>query len=128
MGVNPSAAPDLHVCTDAQFGKGTREPVACPANSKIGTVAIDTPPLPDGTLTGNVYLGEQLSRDPLSGNVYRVFLAAESAAPRALGAAGRQRHRRPARPASSPPSRRAKPRRCRSTWSGSSSTAATRRR
>jgi hypothetical protein len=80
MGVNPSAAPALRICTDAQFGKGTRSPIACPADSKIGTVAIDTPPLPDGTLTGNVYLGQQLSRDPESGNTYRILLAAESAA------------------------------------------------
>lgn len=80
MGVNPSAAPTLHVCKDGQFNKGSRAPISCPADSKIGTVGIDTPPLPDGTLTGNVYLGEQLSRDPLSGNVYRIFLAAESAA------------------------------------------------
>ncbi len=80
MGVNPSAAPALQACTDAQFGKGTRNPVACPPGSKIGTVAINTPPLPDGTLTGNVYLGQQLSRDPLSGDLYRIFLAAESAA------------------------------------------------
>jgi hypothetical protein len=80
MGVNPAAAPNLHVCKDAQFNKGNRNPVGCPADSKVGTVAIDTPPLPDGTLTGNVYLGEQLSRDPLSGDVYRIFMAAESAA------------------------------------------------
>jgi hypothetical protein len=79
MGFNPSAAPTLHTCTDQQFGKGTRKPVACPADSKIGTVAINTPPLPDGTLTGNVYLGTQLSRNPLSGNEYRIFLDAESA-------------------------------------------------
>ncbi len=80
MGVNPSAAPGLHVCTDAQFNKGNRNAIACPANSKIGTVAIDTPPLPDGTLTGNVYLGQQKSRDPESGDTYRILLAAESAA------------------------------------------------
>jgi hypothetical protein len=80
MGVNPSAAPALQICTDAQFGKGTRNPIACPPGSKIGTVAINTPPLPDGTLTGNVYLGQQLSRDPRSGDLYRIFLAAESAA------------------------------------------------
>ena len=80
MGINPSAAPNLHVCKDDQFRKGSRAPIACPADSKIGTVAIDTPPLPDGTLTGNVYLGEQIGRDPLSGNVYRIFLAPESAA------------------------------------------------
>jgi hypothetical protein len=80
MGVNPSAAPGLQACTDAQFGRGTRNPVACPPGSKIGTVAIDTPPLPDGTLTGDVFLGQQLSRDPESGNTYRVFIHAQSAA------------------------------------------------
>jgi len=80
LGVNPSAASGLQACTDAQFGKGTRSPVACPAGSKIGTVAIDTPPLPDGTLTGDVFLATQQSRDPESGNEYRIFIDAESAA------------------------------------------------
>jgi len=80
MGVNPSAAPGLKTCSDAQFGKGSRAAVACPADTKIGTVAIDTPVLPDGTLSGDVYLGSQLSNDPESGNLYRVFLDAESAA------------------------------------------------
>lgn len=79
LGLNPSSAPGLQACTDAQFGRGTRNQVACPAGSKIGTVAIDTPPLPDGTLTGNVYLGTQRSRDPASGNEYRIFIDAESA-------------------------------------------------
>lgn len=79
MGLNPSAASGLQACTDAQFGKGTRNPVSCPAGSKIGTVAIDTPPLPDGTLAGDVYLGTQQSRDPASGDEYRIFIDAESA-------------------------------------------------
>jgi hypothetical protein len=80
LGINPSAAEGLQVCSDAQFGKGTRNPIACPAGSKIGTVSIETPPLPPGTLTGSAYLAQQLSRDPLSGNTYRVFLQADSAA------------------------------------------------
>ena len=79
MGLNPSAANGLQACTNEQFGKGTRNPVACPATSKIGTVSIDTPPLPNGTLTGNVYLGQQLSAEPESGEEFRVFLDAESA-------------------------------------------------
>ncbi len=79
LGLNPSSAPSLQTCSDGQFGKGTRNPVACPPGSKIGTVAIDTPPLPDGTLTGNVYLGTQQSRDPASGNEYRILIDAESA-------------------------------------------------
>lgn len=78
MGLNPSAANGLEACTDAQLGKGTRDPVACPAASKIGTVSIQTPPLPPDSLTGNVYLGRQLSRDPASGQAFRIFVVAES--------------------------------------------------
>ncbi len=78
MGLNPSAANGLQACTDPQFGKGTRSPIACPAASIIGSVAVDTPPLPDGSLTGNVYLGQQLSRDPASGQEYRIFVDAKS--------------------------------------------------
>lgn len=78
MGINPSAATGLATCTDNQFGKGTRNPVACPAASRIGTVEVDTPPLPDGSLSGPVYIGNQLSRDPTSGEEYRIFVDAES--------------------------------------------------
>jgi hypothetical protein len=78
MGLNPSAANGLVACTNAQFGKGTRNPVACPAASRIGTVEVDTPPLPDGSLTGPVYVGQQLSRDPTSGEEYRIFVDVES--------------------------------------------------
>jgi hypothetical protein len=78
MGLNPSAANGLQACTDAQFGKGTRAPVACPAASKVGRVTINTPPLPEGPLTGDVFVGQQLSRDPASGQLYRIFVDAES--------------------------------------------------
>jgi hypothetical protein len=78
MGLNPAAAPGLEMCTNEQFGKGTRNPVSCPEKSKIGTAAIETPPLPAGALTGNVYLGRQLNRDPASGDLYRIFLNAAS--------------------------------------------------
>jgi hypothetical protein len=79
MGLNPSAANGLQACTDAQFGKGTRNPIACPPASRIGGAAIDTPPLPDGSLTGEVYVGQQLSRDPASGEQYRIFVHVGSA-------------------------------------------------
>lgn len=79
MGLNPSAANGLQSCTDAEFGKGTRNPVACPAGSKIGTVEVETPPLPAGALKGTAYLGQQLSRDPESGEEFRIFVTAESA-------------------------------------------------
>ncbi|HVO55737.1 MAG TPA: hypothetical protein VMT37_15100 [Solirubrobacterales bacterium] len=79
MGINPAAANGLQTCSDAQFGKGTKNPVACPPESQIGTVTIESPPLPEGNLEGPVFVGEQLSRDPSSGNEYRVFVDAESA-------------------------------------------------
>jgi hypothetical protein len=78
MGLNPSAATGLQACSDAQFGKGTKNPVTCPALSKIGTVTIGSAPLPDGPLTGNVYVGTQQGRDPESGNLYRIFINATS--------------------------------------------------
>jgi hypothetical protein len=79
MGLNPSAANGLQACGDEQFGKGSGSTTnACPAASKIGTVSIETPPLPEGPLTGDVYVGRQLSRDPASGNEYRIFVEAKS--------------------------------------------------
>jgi hypothetical protein len=79
LNLNPSAANGLVACTDEQFGKGTRNPVACPDASRIGTVSIETPPLPPDSLAGNVYVGEQRSDDPASGDLFRIFVAAESA-------------------------------------------------
>jgi hypothetical protein len=78
MGLNPSAANGLQACTEAQFGKGTRNPIQCPAASKIGTASVVTPPLPEGPLTGNVYVGEQKSRNPESGEEFRIFVDAAS--------------------------------------------------
>ncbi len=79
MGINPAAANGLQTCSNAQFGEGTKNDTACPAASKIGTVEISSPPLPEGNLSGDVFVGEQLSRDPTSGNEYRIFVDAESA-------------------------------------------------
>jgi hypothetical protein len=82
MGLNPSATSgSLVACSDAQFKQsGTRAPVECPAASRIGTVEIETPPLPAGSLKGAVYLGQQLSRDPTSGEEFRIFIDAEAPA------------------------------------------------
>ncbi len=78
MGLNPSAADGLQSCTDAQFGKGVRvEDNSCPAASKIGVAEVDSPPLHE-PLKGDVYIGEQLSRDPSSGQLFRVFVEAQS--------------------------------------------------
>jgi hypothetical protein len=85
MGLNPSAANGLQVCTDAQFGKGTTNPIACPPQSIIGRTRIESAPLtdkgnpqPEEVLEGNVYVGKQLSRDPTSGDEYRIFIEAKS--------------------------------------------------
>jgi hypothetical protein len=85
MGINPSAANGLKVCDDAQFGMGTKDDVACPSESIIGRAKIESPPLknetepqPEEDLEGNVYVGKQLSRDPTSGDEYRIFVEAKS--------------------------------------------------
>ncbi len=79
MGLNPSAAPGLQTCSDAQFRPHSASPgTDCPPASKIGTATIESPPLPEGALTGNVYVGSQIGRDPTSGNLYRIFVDAES--------------------------------------------------
>jgi hypothetical protein len=85
MGLNPSAASGLKTCTEEEFGKGTRNPVACPPESVIGHARIESPPLidqsnpqPEEVLEGNVYAGKQESRDPASGKEYRIFIEAKS--------------------------------------------------
>ncbi len=78
MGLNPSAAAGLQDCTDAQFGKGTENPVTCPPGSKIGTAEVETQPLPPGSLKGDVYLGRQIGSNPESGEMYRIFINPKS--------------------------------------------------
>jgi hypothetical protein len=78
MGLNPAAAPALATCSAAQFGMGTRGPIACPAASRLGEVEIETPVLPAGTLKGSAYLAPQASNDPESGSLYRLWLDGSS--------------------------------------------------
>jgi hypothetical protein len=79
LGLNPAAAPNLGTCTEAQFGKGTRSPIECPADSRLGSVELETPVLPAGSLTGSAYLAAPEGNDPESGKLYRLFLDASSA-------------------------------------------------
>jgi hypothetical protein len=80
MGLNPAAANGLEACTNEQFRKGQRVfDNACPAASKVGTVSVASPHLPEGPPTGNVYVGEQLSNDPQSGDQFRILVEAKSA-------------------------------------------------
>ena len=63
MTFNPAFADGLNGCSEAQFGisgDGTPngDPVACPDNSRIGTVSLTTPLLPD-PVVGSMYLAKQ---------------------------------------------------------------------
>ncbi len=74
--LNPSAAHGLEACSAAQIGIGTRNPVTCPAGSRVGSVAIETD-LPPGTLTGSVFLAS-LGGGPITDPPYTIYLDAES--------------------------------------------------
>jgi hypothetical protein len=77
MGLNPSGANGLVACADAQFKKGVRTYAnECPAASKVGTATIESPPL-NQPLTGEIYVGQQKSRDPQSGEEFRILVEAK---------------------------------------------------
>ena len=81
MGINPSSGNTITSCSDAQFGYHTAPTVTCPAASQIGTVDIETPSLPNGSITGEVYVGEPLKNGPgafESGEQFRIFIYAHS--------------------------------------------------
>ena len=78
MTLNPSAAAGLEVCTPAQarihseaFG------TECPAGSQIASVSLNVPALPNGSLTGAVYLGGPES-GPITGPPYTMYIVANS--------------------------------------------------
>jgi len=82
MTLNPSAAAGLEACTVAQarihsetFG------VACPAGSELGTVSLEVPTLPPGSLTGTMYLGGPVTGSetaPITGPPYIIYVVANS--------------------------------------------------
>ncbi len=74
--LNPAAAHGLEACSAAQIGIGTRNPVTCPAGSRVGSVAIETD-LPPGTLKGSVFLASP-SGGPITDPPYTIYLDAES--------------------------------------------------
>lgn len=76
MTLNPSAASGLKSCTPTQIGIKTRNLVACPVESKIGTVTLTVPDLPAAEpLQGNVYLG---GGEPITNPPYTIYVDAES--------------------------------------------------
>jgi hypothetical protein len=78
MTLNPAAASGLEGCANAQIKLGTGEKIECPAGSEIGTVTVNAPGVPDGSLAGKVYLGSPEPGGAESGEEFRIFLAAEA--------------------------------------------------
>lgn len=76
VSINPSVAGGLAACTDEQFGVRSAASEECPTASRIGSLAIDSPLIAD-QLVGDVYTGSQLSDDPLSGRMFRIFMQAQ---------------------------------------------------
>ncbi len=95
MTLSPGGGVGLEGCDFEQFGvnnDGTQkndEPPACPAGSQIGTLNVDTPVLPDGSLSGKVFFGcNRTSADqpcltapgrPTPANPWKLFLFIEGA-------------------------------------------------
>jgi hypothetical protein len=79
MTLNPSAAAGLEACTPAQARIHSEEfGVSCPAGSELGTVSLNVPTLPNGSLTGSIYLGGPES-GPITGPPYTMYVVANSA-------------------------------------------------
>jgi hypothetical protein len=81
MSINPSAGNTITSCSDDQFHYHTNLAVECPSESQIGTVDIETPGLPEGSITGEVYVGAPLKNGPgafESGEQFRIFIYAHS--------------------------------------------------
>jgi len=69
--VSPSSAHGLGACAPAQVGLGSESEAACPDNSRIGSVVVDTPLLPD-PLTGSVFLASP--HDNPFGSLLAIYL------------------------------------------------------
>ncbi|MFI4985131.1 MAG: hypothetical protein ACHQAV_03980 [Solirubrobacterales bacterium] len=77
--LNESAARVVtEACTPAQARIHSATPgVGCPAGSKVGTITLNVPGLPPGSLEGGIYLGGPES-GPITAPPYTVYLDAES--------------------------------------------------
>jgi hypothetical protein len=73
VAISPSSANGLAACSDEQLDIDGDSDPQCPAASRIGTVTVESPVL-DDVLTGDAYVGSQRSQDPMSGEMYRLFL------------------------------------------------------
>lgn len=77
MTLNPAAAQGMKACTPEQIGIKTRNPVTCPAESKLGAVILTVPDLPASEpLEGNLYLG---GGPTITNPPFKVYVDAETA-------------------------------------------------
>jgi hypothetical protein len=74
VSVSPSAADGLAGCSEAQISLSDGSEPACPAASKIGSVEVDTPLLPD-PLKGGVYIAQQGNLPDNGSNPFSSLLA-----------------------------------------------------
>ena len=74
VSVSPSAADGLAGCSEAQISLSDGSEPACPAASKIGSVEVDTPLLPD-PLKGGVYIAQQGNLPGNGSNPFSSLLA-----------------------------------------------------
>lgn len=77
VAISPPSANGLDACSDAQLDLDGDSDAACPDASKIGELTIETPVLEE-PVQGTAFLGTQLSKDPMSGEMYRLFLVAKT--------------------------------------------------
>jgi hypothetical protein len=78
MTLNPSAAQGLEACTPAQARIHSEEMGdGCPTKSIVGSVRLDVPGLPPGSLEGNIYLGGPES-GPITAPPYTIYFDAKS--------------------------------------------------
>lgn len=86
MTINPSAAAGLGGCTPEQaevnkassaFEISKLKPIGCPASSRIGTVDLEVPTLPEGSLRGPIFLGKPAGKS-IEAPPYTIYLDPES--------------------------------------------------
>jgi hypothetical protein len=74
VALNPAAADGLGACSESQVALSVNAPVSCPEASKVATVEISTPVLPD-PIVGEAYLAAQ-SANPF-GSLVALYIVAE---------------------------------------------------
>lgn len=75
VSVNPSAAGGLQACTPDEIGLNNASEPSCPDASKVGSVEIDTPLLPD-PLKGGIFVAQQ-NNNPF-GSLLAIYVTAEA--------------------------------------------------